>query len=148
MTVRAAGRRSRQWVVQVVHIADPVVSSPAALALLARHYFVQDKSIYSETRMSRLRRKWMKLQMKTPDEQGGLTCVLCGRKGLNPYTKDNNNLATVDHIIELKCGGSWNDPENFQVACYNCNTHRNNIQQPKKNKKPIDFVPNCDKLPV
>jgi len=132
MTVRAAGRRAKQWVVQVVHVVDPPSTSPAALALLSKHYFFLDKSIYTETRMSRIRHKWMKKQMQTPDELGGLTCAICGRKGLMPHVVDEKNLATIDHIIELKCGGPWNDPTNFQVACYECNNHKNNIQQKKK----------------
>lgn len=129
MTVRANGRKYRQWLIQVVHISDPPVNSPAALVLLAKMYFKLDKSIYSESRMTRIRKKWMKKQMKTPDEKGGLTCVLCGKKGLLPDTNNKNNLATVDHIIELKCNGPWADPTNFQVACYHCNTNRNNVQQ-------------------
>jgi 5-methylcytosine-specific restriction endonuclease McrA len=132
MTVRAAGRRDRQWVIQVVHISDPPLDSPAALALLAKMYFALDRTIYSEARMTKIRRKWMKKQMKTPDEMGGLTCVLCGKKGLLPNSKSKKKLATLDHIIELKCNGPWADPNNFQVACYHCNTHRNNVQQHKK----------------
>jgi 5-methylcytosine-specific restriction endonuclease McrA len=135
MTIRAAGRQSRQWVVQAVHIDSPPITSPAALALLTKAYFLADKSIFSEARMSRLRHKWMKNLMKNPDEQGGLTCVLCGQKGLSPYTADIDNQATLDHIIELKCGGAWNDPTNFQLACYKCNNHKSNVQQPRTSKK-------------
>jgi len=132
MTVRANARKARQWAIQVVHISDPPLSSPAALALLSKKYFTLDKSIYSESRMTRLRNKFMKQQMKTPDEKGGLTCTICGHKGCLPRTNDKNKLATVDHIVELKCGGPWDDPNNFRVACYPCNIHRNNVQQTGK----------------
>jgi 5-methylcytosine-specific restriction endonuclease McrA len=132
MSVRANGRKYKQWLVQVVNISDPPITSPAAIVLLSKMYFQLDKSIYSETRMTRIRNKWMKKMLKTPDEKGGLTCAICGRKGLLPHITDKNKLATVDHIIELKCGGPWADPDNFQVACYPCNTHRNNVQQQKK----------------
>jgi len=132
MSVRAAGRASRRWTTQVVNIADPPVNSAAALVLLAKKYFPLDRSIYTEVRMTHLRRRWMKKQMKTLDAKGGLTCQICGKQGLQPHTKDKNNLATLDHIEELKHGGAWNDPTNFRVACYKCNTLRDNIQYPKK----------------
>lgn len=135
MMIRSAGKQARQWVVQAVHITEPPITSPAALALLAKQYFLADKSIYTETRMSRIRKRWMKNLMKTPDSQGGLTCVLCETKGLDPYTEDIDNQATLDHIIELKCGGAWNDPTNFQVMCYRCNNHKNNCQQPRTSKR-------------
>lgn len=122
--IRAQGKAARKWRDQHVCTLDPHGTSAAALALLTRHYFILDKSIYSERRMQRVRDRWMKEQMKTPDSKGGLTCVLCGRKGLNPFTNNTNKLATLDHIIELKHGGSWNDSTNFRVACYQCNQMR------------------------
>lgn len=62
---------------------------------------------------------------------GGLTCAVCGKKGLNPYAKHgHSNQATLDHVVELNRGGKWNDPANFQVACYKCNSNKN--ATPKK----------------
>ena len=121
---RSEGRASKQWASQTVCVIDPPLTSPAALVLLAKKYFSLDRSIYSEIRMTKIRRKWMKLQMKTPDSKGGLTCTLCGRKGLKPSSVDKNKLATLDHVIPIGIGGDWRDPNNFQVACYHCNVHK------------------------
>lgn len=127
ISTRAFGKLSRRWVIQAVQVTDPDITSPAALVLLAKKYFCLDKSIYTEFRMTKIRNKWMKLQMRTPDFEGGLTCQICGRPGLLPFTTDKNKLATLDHIIELKEGGKWNDSTNFRVACYGCNTRRNSM---------------------
>lgn len=126
MKVRSAGQASRHWVIQAVHISEPPLSSPAALALLSKIYYTKDKSIYSEMRMCRVRKKWMKNLMKDPlNKANGLTCALCGKSGLRPFNQHVNKIATLDHIIELKCGGSWKDPTNFQVACWHCNNAKN-----------------------
>jgi 5-methylcytosine-specific restriction endonuclease McrA len=100
------------------------MTSPTAanLVLLTREYIKADRTIYSNRRMQRIRDKWMKKMMKTPDEKGGLTCALCGKKGLLPNVKDKNKVATLDHVVDIGVGGSWRNPENFQVACYTCNT--------------------------
>lgn len=116
---------SERWVVQAVHIGNPDVTSPASLALLAKKLYTLDRTIYSDFRMKRLRDKWMKIQMKTPDEEGGLTCAICGKKGLHPFTKDEKKRATLDHVHDIGLGGNWNDPLNFQVACYECNSRKN-----------------------
>jgi len=113
----------------MVHIQDPPLTSLAALILLHKDYFRADKTIYNESRMTKIRRRWMKALMKTPDEKGGLTCAICGKKGLQPKTFHKKNLATVDHIVELKDNGDWANPNNFRVACYHCNTQRNREQQ-------------------
>jgi len=129
---RSQGKKSKSWVVQVVHVEEPHIRSAAALVLLAKKYFVLDKSIYTERRMHRLRNKWMRLQLKTNrDEAGGLTCNICGRKGLNPFTKYEKQLAVLDHIVEIGRNGSWYDPNNFQVACYCCNDRKNDKWQKK-----------------
>ncbi len=129
MTRSEGKTNSIRWVVQVVHISDPPINSPAALALLAKKYYTLDRSIYSEFRMTRLRNKWMKLQMKSPDALGGLTCGICGRKGLKYKDHTQENLATLDHIVEIFKGGDWRDPSNFQVACKKCNDSKNNKWQ-------------------
>lgn len=133
---RSNGKKGNlTWVVQVVHISDPPVTSPASLALLAKKYYSLDRSIYSEFRMTRLRNKWMKLQMKTPDAKGGLTCAICGKQGLKHRNAPKDNMATLDHIVEIVRGGQWNDPHNFQVACYKCNALKNVLLQ---RNKPLD----------
>lgn len=122
---RLEGKENKLWADQIVYISDPPLTSPAALALLARQYFHLDKSIYSESRMCRIRRWWLKEKMKTPDEEGGLTCSICHKKGLRIKSKRKDKLATLDHITELCKGGDWKSPSNFQIACYWCNIHKN-----------------------
>ncbi len=131
---RSKGKKGNLlWVAQVVHISEPPVSSPAALALLAKHYYALDRSIYSELRMTRLRNKWMRLQMKSPDSEGGLICALCGKKGLKYQgATRKGEKATLDHIVEIVSGGDWRDTSNFQVACYACNTNKNTLMQKRK----------------
>lgn len=124
MSARASGKILRRWAEQTVLYDEPPISAPAALALLVRKYLIADKTIYKNNRMARRRKQWMKEQLKTPDSKGGLTCAICGKKGLQPFVKDKNKIATLDHIIELKENGACYDPNNFQVACIRCNTHR------------------------
>ncbi len=118
---------------QVVHVTNPDVASAANLTLLSQHYFALDKSIYTDWRMAHVRRKWMKQQMETPDELGGLTCAICGRKGLKPWTTPK---ATLDHIVNIGHGGAWNDPSNFQVACEKCNNDKNSKLQKEERSSP------------
>ena len=126
MMTRSKGKQSRSWAVQVCHIQDPPPTSSAQLVLLAKQYSAQDKSIYTEFRMHRMRNKWMKLQMREHlDEENGLTCAHCGRKGLQPWTDDISKRAVLDHIREIADGGDWRDPDNFQVLCDHCNGQKN-----------------------
>ena len=116
---------------QKVFSKEPPLTSPASLALLHKKYFDLDRNIYSHSRMSSLRKRWFKLQMKSPDDRGGLTCAICGRKGLLPDAPNLNHRATLDHIFEIGLGGEWNDPANFQVACRRCNCFKNKKLQQK-----------------
>ena len=124
MGLRAISEACRQRATQPVLYSDPPISSPAALVLLNKQLFSKDRTIYRNNKMSRLRDRWMKLQLKKPDAKGGLTCAICGKLGLNPFTSDKNMLATLDHIIPLNQNGVWNDTNNFQVACFHCNCNR------------------------
>lgn len=132
---RSQGKQYRKmWAMQVVHVQTPVVNSAANLVLLSKMYLQQDRTIYSELRMNRIRTKWMALQMKTPDEKGGLTCVHCGRKGLLPWTDDVRQKAVLDHILEISDGGSWHDPANFQVSCDRCNNMKDRLRFKRRRK--------------
>lgn len=129
MMTRSKGRQARYWAIQVCHIQDPPPTSPAQLVMMAKHFVSLDKSIYTEFRMHKIRNKWMKLQMKTPDELGGLTCAHCGRKGLQPFDAPVEDRAVLDHKIEIAAGGDWRDPSNFQVLCDRCNGKKNDAFQ-------------------
>jgi 5-methylcytosine-specific restriction endonuclease McrA len=71
----------------------------------------------------------MKQQMKQPDLMGGLTCVHCGRMGLQPFKANSNDRAVLDHKLEICLGGDWRDPKNFQVLCDRCNGKKNDELQ-------------------
>lgn len=118
---RSKAKESIHWASQVVNIIEPHLQSAAALVLLAKQYFLMDKSIFTNKRMHKLRNKWIRKQMRTPDSAGGLTCQICKRQGLIPFNGNLKNRATLDHIIEISNGGLWNDESNFQVACDMCN---------------------------
>lgn len=119
---RSNSKSYNLWRTQTVNIIEPVISSTASLVLLTRKYFLLDKDIYSKRREKRIRDKWMRKLMKSPEAiSNGLKCNICGREGLYPFTKDKDNLATLDHIISIRLGGRWNDVNNFQVACMKCN---------------------------
>lgn len=122
---RSRGKTTMDWLKQVVNIHNPDVTSAANLVLLSREYFLQDRTIYSNWRMKHIRQRWMKQQMRTNrDSTGGLTCAICGRKGLLPFVSDPNKLATLDHIVSIADGGVWNDTSNFQVSCHKCNVKK------------------------
>lgn len=147
MMTRSKGRRSRDWAIQVCHIEDPPPTSAAQLCLLAKHYFAQDKSIYTEFRMHRIRNKWMKQQLREhKDEANGLTCAICQRKGLQPFTDKVEERAVLDHILEICLGGDWRDPNNFQVLCDRCNGQKNDKLQ--KLQLALDNIPDYATLSV
>ena len=130
MMTRSQGKQSRSWAIQVVHIQDPPINSAAHLCLLAKKYSSQDKDVYTHSRMHKRRNRWMKRQMKEHlDELGGLTCAICGKKGLQPWTNDVSKRAVLDHKTEIFLGGPWNDPSNFQVLCDRCNGQKNDKMQ-------------------
>lgn len=130
MGVRSDSKKVMFWVCQFVHVEEPDVTSPAALALLTKKLFLEDKSVYTEKRMGKIRNRWFKERMKHLDSKGGLTCAICGKQGLQPFDcKSKKKLATLDHVVDLHFNGAWKDPANFQVACYRCNTRKNARRQ-------------------
>ena len=50
-------------------------------------------------------------------QKHGLKCSICKRK-------KTFNLLTIDHIVRVRDGGSWNI-ENLRLACKICNEDRN-----------------------
>jgi len=124
MTAIQEYKSKQKWIEQIVLISEPPISSPAALVILSQKYLSSDKSIYTPKRMYSIKRKWIRTMMKQADKKDGLICSICGRKGLPPIHPNRNMVATLDHIIELRNGGSWNDPTNFRIACYKCNLKR------------------------
>lgn len=69
----------------------------------------------------RLRDKWM-TQQEEIHGKVNLTCSICGKTNLDPWTKDMNKIATIDHIIPVKRAPHlWAEQSNFQITCYQCN---------------------------
>ncbi len=68
----------------------------------------------------KVRNNWFSQQINLGHKQ--FNCIICGKTNLNPWTKNKNQLATIDHIKPVSVYPRlWNDPSNFQVTCYNCN---------------------------
>ena len=131
MTRFHANNIRARYLIHVIHIESPHPCSLASLVMLNKKYYGLDKSIFSKCRMFNIRRKWM--NKLVADNPNGLTCAICGKSGLSPHANNKDphhrNLATLDHIIAIKDGGSWKDMSNFQVACYPCNMAKD-IQTP------------------
>lgn len=106
---------------------QPVYPNDAAsLVCLNRFYQKRDDTRYTDFKMLNIRNKWMNEQ-EALYGVNNLTCAICGRTGLSPDTSDKRNLATLDHIIPIsKANYLWNNPTNFQVACYICNQKKEN----------------------
>lgn len=83
-------------------------------------------------------RKWLRIRDGWITEQesihgkNNLTCAICGRTGLKGFieispgklaTKTRSKeQATIDHIKPVSAFPElWNNPSNFQIACYQCN---------------------------
>jgi 5-methylcytosine-specific restriction endonuclease McrA len=74
----------------------------------------------------KLRDKWMTAKEEKVGK-GNLTCAICGKTHLSPWTKDRKKLATIDHILPVsKFNHLWNVESNFQVACFRCNQNKRN----------------------
>jgi 5-methylcytosine-specific restriction endonuclease McrA len=94
----------------------------ASLVMLNRSYASKDVSIYNWKIWLKLRDKWMKEQIKLVGGKENLTCAICGRKDLDPWTKNKSCLATIDHIVSVhRAPHLWNVPSNFQLTCRSCN---------------------------
>jgi 5-methylcytosine-specific restriction endonuclease McrA len=72
-------------------------------------------------------RRWLTLRDKWITEQervygkDNLTCSICGKTGLKGFTKNRNEMATIDHIKPVSSFPHlWDVPSNFQLACYRC----------------------------
>ena len=104
-----------------VHYEPCDAHQPGALVMLNRHYANKDVSCYNWKVWLRIRDRWMKDQ-EVVYGKANLTCAICGKTHLDPFTKDKNKIATIDHVLPVKrMPHLWREPSNFQVACYHCN---------------------------
>lgn len=86
--------------------------SLAALVLLVRgyHRFEVDE--------------WMDFRLEYLGQFDVLECFYCGKIDLKAETENEDELATVDHVVPLAKGGDKYDPENLVVACLRCNNNK------------------------
>lgn len=71
-----------------------------------------------------IRDRWITLQ-ESIHGKNNLTCAICGKTGLKGFSKSRTDMATIDHIKPVSVFPElWNDPSNFQVACYRCNQNK------------------------
>lgn len=124
---RGEARQFRKSISPNIYVNVPPISSPVALLLLNKKYYAADTSIYSDFRMMRIRNKWIRSQFALADKSVGISCAICGKKNLVLYSPDRTHVATLDHIVSISHGGSWNDPSNFQIVCYRCNQKKDRI---------------------
>lgn len=76
-------------------------------------------------------RQWLFIRDSWISEQesihgkDNLTCAICGKTGLKGSSKSRTDMATIDHIKPVSVFPElWNNPSNFQVACYRCNQNK------------------------
>ena len=85
--------------------------------------------VFKKYRWKRIRKRWMKMQEEIHG-RGNLTCSICGKTNLNPWSDAIENKATCDHIKPMsKAPHLWNVFENFQVACVYCNGSKENYSK-------------------
>lgn len=110
----------------VIHYFATHPHQPAGLIELSRHLAGKDRNRYSNEKMKNLRRRWMKYKLE--ETAGKLVCEICGKKNLTINSEDSFSRATLDHIIPIsRCGVLWNNPFNFQIACFPCNSNKSSL---------------------
>lgn len=110
---------------QNVLVTDPHPESQASLVLLLKHYMKLDsnpvgKGIGHSTYQN-YRRKFIDI---CKVEHGELRCYRCKAMLHEAKTTNTHKRLTVDHIIELRNGGSLCDIHNMRLACQRCNSER------------------------
>lgn len=69
-----------------------------------------------------------------------INCVYCKRKNLEPFTKDRNKMATLDHIMPISKGGKVFDLENLTIACDTCNRGKKDKLPDKQTKTLMGII--------
>lgn len=108
---------------------DPDIQSLAALVLLTRKLVGKQLSYKHWLRY----RKWFLREYCRNHD--GIKCEYCGKDSLKMFSRSNDNLATLDHVIPLSKGGARFSSANIVVACYACNSRKkdNDVDEFKKN---------------
>ena len=83
-----------------------------------------DRALPKWRRWLIIRDVWITLQ-ESIHGKDNLTCAICGKTGLKGFTKTKTEMATIDHIKPVSAFPElWNNPSNFQLACYRCNQNK------------------------
>jgi 5-methylcytosine-specific restriction endonuclease McrA len=105
----------------LVHYVPVDAHQAGSMTLLWKHYAELDNRIYNWKSWLRIRERWMRDQENLYGE-ANLTCSICGKNGLDPWSKDKKTLATIDHILPIgRYPHLWAETSNFQIACGRCN---------------------------
>ena len=110
---------------QNVLVEDPDISSQAALVLLIQYYAERSNLNPGNTTGAwhRARAAFIAEHKKTSNEFFCFNCKKQLFEGRKPHAHDG---VTVDHIVELKFGGSLTDLNNMRISCGHCNSARSN----------------------
>jgi 5-methylcytosine-specific restriction endonuclease McrA len=106
---------------------EPHPQSLASLILLTRHYLVLTRSHWHYRTWLIYRKQLLKRWLK---EFGELACHYCKKGDLKINTRNEEKIATLDHVVPRAKGGTVYDSKNLVVACLACN-------QSKKDKMPV-----------
>jgi 5-methylcytosine-specific restriction endonuclease McrA len=93
------------------------------LKLLKSGFSMKREKSYTCYQWINFRNKWMR---KYQREHTTIKCVYCGKEHLDPWAKEEENKATIDHLIPKSKGGKVLDEENFVIACFKCNQDKGN----------------------
>ena len=104
-------------------IDNPNIKSSASYFLLARSLMCKDTDYKEKFKWLKFRDKYLQ---KILDEYKTLHCEYCNHGNLKLFTKDNNQIATLDHIIPTSKGGELYNPDNLAVSCHRCNQRKAN----------------------
>ena len=110
---------------QNVLVEEPHIGSQAALVMLIQFYAQRDIVAMGKTSKvwQKVRRRYIEEYKETHDE---FRCFNCNKQLFEDEKPNSFKRVTVDHILELKFGGSMTDFNNMRIACNKCNSTRSN----------------------
>lgn len=110
---------------QNVLIEEPDVSSLASLVLLIRQYMVDDFVPQGQGTSYGVYKKYRRRFIDKCIKDGAdLRCYKCNCWLHEAKNNNSHKRLTVDHILELRNGGSLTDINNMRLACEICNSTR------------------------
>jgi len=110
--------------VHLILVEDPHPNSYTSLLLLNRELRSKDYD-HPKTWLKARKKFLYQYRMK----HGTIKCQYCGRTNLKMKTKHLQDLATIDHVVPRSVTNKRYDPNNFKVACYNCNVAKGTMSE-------------------